>query len=50
MAIATMCRGVTIVEVPLVVLGSDQVAKAIHVDLNIEAWHVDEFVGRRDLS
>ena len=41
-----MRRGVTIIQVPLLGLGTDQVAKAIHVDGNIEAYHVDEFKGR----
>ncbi len=32
--------------IPLLGLGTDQVAKAFHVDINIEAWHIDEFRGR----
>ena len=47
MAIITMRREVMIVEVPLLGLESDQVANTIHVDLNIEAWHVDEFCGKK---
>ena len=45
LAIASMRRGVSIVMVPLLGLGTDQVAKAIHQDKNILAWHVDEFKG-----
>ena len=43
LAIASMRRGVSIIQVPLLGLGTDQVAKAIRVDVNIEAWHIDEF-------
>ena len=45
LAIASMRRGISIVMMPLLGLGTDQVAKAIHVDINIEAWHIDEFRG-----
>ena len=45
-----MRRGVTIAEVPLLGLGSDQVAKAIHIDKNIEAWHIDELRGTNGLE
>ena len=45
LAIASMRRGVSIIQVPLLGLGTDQVAKAIQVDVNIEAWHIDEFRG-----
>lgn len=45
LAIASMRRGVSIIQVPLLGLGTDQVAKAIRVDVNIEAWHIDEFRG-----
>ncbi len=41
-----MMRVVSIVLVPLLGLGTDQVTKAIHVDQNIKAWHVDEFRGQ----
>ena len=47
MVIATLRQRVTIIEVSLIGLGADQVAKAIHVDVNIEAWHVDEFCGKK---
>ena len=46
LAIASMRRGVSIVMMPLLGLGTDQVTKALHVDINIEAWHIDEFRGR----
>ena len=42
LAIASMRRGVSIVQVPLLGLGTDQVAKAIWVDINIKACHIDE--------
>ena len=45
LAIASMRRGVSIVMMPLLGLGTDQVSKAIHVDINIEAWHTGEFRG-----
>jgi len=45
LAIASMRRGIAIVLVPLLGLGTDQVAKAIREDKNISAWHVDEFRG-----
>ena len=45
LAIASMRRGISIVMMPLLGLGTDQVAKAMHVDINIEAWHIDEFRG-----
>ena len=45
LAIASMRRGISIVMMPLLGLGTDQVAKALHVDINIEAWHIDEFRG-----
>ena len=49
LTIATLCRGVSIILVPLLGLGSDQVTKAILADKNIHAFHVDEHqdVGRR---
>ena len=46
LGIATMRRGVTIIQVLLLGLGTDQVAKATHIDRNIEAYHVDEFKGK----
>ena len=45
LAISTMRRGVSIIHVPLHGFGADEVLKAMHVDRNIEAWHVDEFRG-----
>ena len=36
---------VSIVQVPLLGSGTDQVAKALRVDVNIEAWHIEEFRG-----
>ena len=42
LAIASLRHGVAVVEVPLIGLGSDQVAKAVFIDNNIEAYHVDE--------
>ena len=45
MAIATMHRWVTVVEVLLLGMGADQVAKIIHADKNIEGYHVNECCG-----
>ena len=42
LTIATIRRGVTIVLVPLIGLGSDQVEKATVLDHNVEAYHIDE--------
>ena len=41
--IASVRKGVSIVLVPLIVigLGSDQVAKAMHVDRGVEAYHIE---------
>ncbi|KAL7535419.1 hypothetical protein ACHAXR_006478 [Thalassiosira sp. AJA248-18] len=39
---ATMLRGVTIVMVPLIGLGSDQVNKSFRVKEGVEAYHIDE--------
>jgi superfamily II DNA helicase RecQ len=47
LVIATMRRVFSIMEVPLLGLGSDQVTKTIRVDKNIEAYHVDEFCGEK---
>jgi hypothetical protein len=44
--IMSIRRGVGIVKVPLLGLGTDQVAKAMRHDKNIEARHVDEFFGK----
>ena len=38
-------RGIGIIDVPLLGLGTDQVAKEMHTEKNVEAWHVDEFCG-----
>ena len=46
LVIPTMRHGVSIIEVPLLALGSDQLAKAACVDKNVEAWHVDKFRGQ----
>ena len=43
---AALLRGVTIVMVPLIGLGSDQVNKAVNLGQRIEAYHVDENVGK----
>ena len=40
---ATMLRGVTVVMVPLIGLGSDQANKAKNLDNRVEAYHLDEF-------
>ena len=40
--IATLLRGITIVLVPLIGLGSDQVSKTINLTHCIESYHVDE--------
>ena len=42
---AALLRGVTIVMVPLIGLGSDQVNKAVNLGQRIEAYHVDKNVG-----
>lgn len=42
LCISSLRRGMTVVLVPLLGLGSDQVAKALFVDRGIEAYHVDE--------
>lgn len=42
---AAMLRGVTIVFVPLIGLGSDQVNKCIDIEKGIEAYHIDENKG-----
>jgi hypothetical protein len=46
---AAMLRGVTIMMVPLIGLGSDQVNKAANIGQRIEAYHVDENVGNNFL-
>ena len=45
LTIATLRHGITIVLVPLLGLGSDQVKKASRVDKCIHAYHVDEHRG-----
>ena len=42
LTVATIRRGIAIILVPLIGLGSDQVEKAIVVDHNVEAYHADE--------
>ena len=42
LTVAAVKRQVTVVLVPLVGLGSDQVAKSMMPDHNVEAYHVDE--------
>ena len=43
LTIGSLRKGVTIIEVPLLGLDTDQVTKANHIQQNIEAWHVDGF-------
>ena len=45
LTMATLRRGVTIVLVPLLGLGSDQVKKAAREENGIAAYHVDEHSG-----
>jgi hypothetical protein len=42
LTIATLLRGITIVLVPLIGLGSDQVTKSINLSHRVESYHVDE--------
>ena len=42
LTVATICRGIAIIRVPLIGIGSDQVEKAIVVDHNVEACHADK--------
>lgn len=42
-AMATILRGVTIVMVPLIGLGSNQISKTKRPELGVEAYHSDEF-------
>ena len=42
LTLATIFNGVTVVLVPLIGLGSDQVKKASVPEHNVEAYHVDE--------
>lgn len=44
LATGTLRKGITVIMEPLLAVGSDQVAKAIYVDKNIEAYHGDEHV------
>jgi hypothetical protein len=44
-AIAIMHRGVCIWQVPMQDLGANQVAKASHINKNIEVWYFDEIQG-----
>ena len=41
---SALLRGVTVVMVPLIGMGSDQVNKAVNLGQRIEAYHVDENV------
>ena len=43
---AAVKRKVMVILVPLVGLGSDQVAKSVVSDHNVEAYHVDEHKGQ----
>ena len=45
LTIVTLCRGVTVVMVPLFRLESDQVKKAMHFEKGVKAYHVDEHCG-----
>ena len=45
LTVAAMRRGVAIILVPLIGLGSDQVAKASRADHNIGAYHINEHKG-----
>ncbi|EJK72554.1 hypothetical protein THAOC_05904, partial [Thalassiosira oceanica] len=45
LTISSLRRGITIVLVPLLGLGSDQAAKSDGVGTNIESYHVDEYQG-----
>ena len=42
-AMATILRGITIVMVPLIGLGNDQISKTKRPELGVEAYHIDEF-------
>ena len=42
-AMATILRGITIVMVPLIGLGSDQISKTKRPEVEVEAYHIDEF-------
>ena len=46
LTIATLRRGVTVVMVPLLGLGSDQVKKSTQLEKGIKAYHVDEHRGK----
>ena len=46
LSVATFKRRVTIVLVPLIGLGSDQVQKSSYYDHNFEAYHLDEHKGQ----
>ena len=41
LVISMVCRGISIITVPLITVGSDKVATTTHVDKNIEASHID---------
>ena len=47
---AALLRGVTIVMVPIIGLGSDQVNKDVNLGQRIEAYHLYENVGQDFLS
>ncbi len=42
LTIGLIRKGITVIQVPLIGLGSDQVAKAMFVNRRIEAYHIDE--------
>ena len=44
-AINVLRRGVAVTLVPLIALGSDQVTKAFKIEINNEAYHIDEHKG-----
>ncbi len=47
---ATLLQGITLVVVPLLGLGCDQVAKAQHGRYKVEAYHLDENRGKDQLA
>jgi superfamily II DNA helicase RecQ len=47
---STLLRGITLVVVPLLGLGCDQVAKAHRLRYNVEAYHLDENRGEDQLA
>ena len=43
LAMATILRGITIVMVPLIALGNDQIFEIKGPEIGVEAYHIDEF-------